>query len=373
MEIRDRCPRRKTFSRPRDSAGAPDLAPAQPNHASGNCTGRGPLLLGPATTTRPKAGACNAPAPLLLPAPLQPAWRNWQTRRTQIGSRKGVWVRSPPPAFPPSFFWKRGARSRSNTTPARRPSALFVDAMHGALREACFRLVHRHSHEHALAQTSLRRPTRRTRKAPAPSRSARRFSAIRTASFFRRPFGACRTRRRSFRSRIMTTCARGSPTVSRSRAWGVRSGRSSARRSASAMISRISMRSDFGAIVSAAALAHDLGNPPLGHSGEDAIRVWFESSTVAAGKARRRARVRAGGSSRGSRAMRRASGSSPVCKCRTIPGCGSPARRSEHLRNIPSSRWCRTRPRFTRARARRSLAFSRASAKPSPKWRTAAG
>ncbi|MEA3209612.1 MAG: dGTPase [Chthoniobacter sp.] len=39
--------------------------------------------------------------------------------------------------------------------------------------------------------------------------------------------------------------------------------------------------SDFGAIVSAAALAHDLGNPPFGHSGEDAIRVWFEKSPVA--------------------------------------------------------------------------------------------
>jgi dGTPase len=39
--------------------------------------------------------------------------------------------------------------------------------------------------------------------------------------------------------------------------------------------------SDFGAVVSAAALAHDLGNPPFGHSGEDAIRVWFESSKVA--------------------------------------------------------------------------------------------
>src|SRR5204863_899026 len=30
--------------------------------------------------------------------------------------------------------------------------------------------------------------------------------------------------------------------------------------------------SDFGEIASAAALAHDLGNPPFGHSGEDAIR-----------------------------------------------------------------------------------------------------
>jgi dGTPase len=39
--------------------------------------------------------------------------------------------------------------------------------------------------------------------------------------------------------------------------------------------------SDFGAIVASAALAHDLGNPPFGHSGEDAIRVWFESSQVA--------------------------------------------------------------------------------------------
>ena len=36
--------------------------------------------------------------------------------------------------------------------------------------------------------------------------------------------------------------------------------------------------SDFGAIVSAAALAHDLGNPPFGHSGEDAIRHWFLTS-----------------------------------------------------------------------------------------------
>ncbi len=32
---------------------------------------------------------------------------------------------------------------------------------------------------------------------------------------------------------------------------------------------------DFGAIVAAAALAHDLGNPPFGHSGEDAIGDFF--------------------------------------------------------------------------------------------------
>lgn len=39
--------------------------------------------------------------------------------------------------------------------------------------------------------------------------------------------------------------------------------------------------SDFGAIVYAAALAHDLGNPPFGHSGEDTIRDWFKNSKVA--------------------------------------------------------------------------------------------
>ena len=37
---------------------------------------------------------------------------------------------------------------------------------------------------------------------------------------------------------------------------------------------------DFGAVVAAACLAHDLGNPPFGHSGEDAIQTWFQDSLL---------------------------------------------------------------------------------------------
>lgn len=35
--------------------------------------------------------------------------------------------------------------------------------------------------------------------------------------------------------------------------------------------------SDFGTVVAAACLAHDIGNPPFGHAGESAIQDWFSS------------------------------------------------------------------------------------------------
>lgn len=59
-------------------------------------------------------------------------------------------------------------------------------------------------------------------------------------------------------------------------------GRSLGKRAGEEIVKRHSLKNvtanDIGTIVSAAALAHDVGNPPFGHSGEEAISSFFKNN-----------------------------------------------------------------------------------------------
>jgi dGTPase len=62
---------------------------------------------------------------------------------------------------------------------------------------------------------------------------------------------------------------------------------------------------DFGAITAAAALAHDMGNPPFGHAGEAALSEYFKSKTFGVTRAEHEDLVNFEGNAQGFRILNR--------------------------------------------------------------------
>lgn len=107
-------------------------------------------------------------------------------------------------------------------------------------------------------------------------KTVQNFKEIMIGSSSQLPSDVCRIKHRYFHYRVASLCTIGSLIVWRFRVlaghWVMMFQRQYSPRQAELQDSFLP---EIGSIVSAACLAHDLGNPPFGHSGEKAISTFF--------------------------------------------------------------------------------------------------